>query len=312
MVCGRHTKATRRRGGSIIRSALALGGISAGMAGSLEAQPINLFAGPSGPSPVQFYGPNPFANAIREVIYVQTASFLRGRNSEFVLTSGHRPREGGANPSAAHADGAVDFVSNTASARDRHGEAAGLSATLGPDFTVVVEEGFQPFGGRSGGTFVGVVVTPFRTLTSYRNGKLVSVGFDKFRPTHTHVQRARGLTAAALALKLGLTPVSGPSETYGRLISPNYITSLRMPQLGWRYLEFSSTEELAEKILNGILSGSAPNSGTLGAGARSGLGLGGAGPGGVMPNAPIINMPPVTITPNLNLPPITVTRPIIP
>jgi len=248
------------------------------------------------PPLLDFYGPDGWANALREYEVAQINAFLHGRGRESVVTSANRTN------SPAHSEGAVDYSSKDLSTDERHAEAQSLSTALGPDFTVIVEEGVHP-----------ADAPPYRTLTSYVNGQRVSVRRGGFEATHTHVQRSNQTTPQALADKLHLTPTHGSLPSLTALFAPQWFAN--EPPTNWNVLNIPNLppDFFAKAIVEAIARGAHnPHSACpVSSGSPVGGGLpnpapapnqsSGIGPSTMGPltpgNAPPISFPPPSVSP---------------
>lgn len=237
-----------------------------------------------------FYGPDGYANALREFEYVTVKDFLNATGRDMVWTSGHRDATGGSNPSAAHADGAVDFRTNDISSQERHSEAQAVSAILGPSFTVVVEEAASD--AMPDGSMAPVIVE-----TPYCNGVVGHVKShvpqSSDNVTHTHVQRTAGLKSADVAKSLGLKPTSGSFQRLAEITggqffgtvhtSPGNAWNFDLNKIGFNFdfnLGFKplTKADFAAAILKAIAAGGGPSTGLHGppaGGAATSLGLSG-------------------------------------
>jgi hypothetical protein len=96
---------------------------------------------------------------------------LEARGRQMVITSGYRDN------SDAHRRGAIDISSKDLSQEDRHAEAKDISAKLGKEYTVIVEEVDQASG--------------TQTNTLYRGGQSIAKQPNQPKSataTHTHIQ----------------------------------------------------------------------------------------------------------------------------
>jgi hypothetical protein len=240
------------------------------------------------PPAQSFYGPDPAANAVREYIYSATRAFLVARGRDFIWTSGYRPGTGTALASRAHAEGAIDYRAYDISSAQRHEEGKALSKSLGPNFTVLVEETYIP--GRTPGGLL--YIAPIHVMTTYINGQQGRTRFHSplaGQNTHIHVQHSAGKTPAGLVQEYGLTPTYGSLQRLSELTGPTFFGLLPSPTNANSIAQlagppFNFPAPVRDTILSASLAGNtSQGQGTIG------------GAGWLVPIPPLVGNPPPNI-----------------